>query len=197
MRNLSLLLVLLLLSVLLVAAVSAQASTPQGSSQATPLVLLDDEVLEAGEDEAEDPEVEGEEEGCTIEDEEDVQLCAEIAREEREEAKAARCVLEDARAAVTANPGKRRLRLTVHYRTSEPVAVVVETTLRGPKGSVHLGASHARFRRSGVYRDNFELADKQTKKASGANDFRVELRVVNEPAACALELTGASPRAKH
>jgi hypothetical protein len=197
MRKLSLLLVLLLLSVL-PAAASAQAATPpQGASQATPFAFVDDEELEAEADAGEESEGEGEEVGCTIEDEEDVQLCAEIAREEREEAKADGCVLEDARAAVTVNPGKRRLRLTVRYRTSAPGAeVVVEATLQGPQGAVRLGASHARFHRFGVYRDSFELAGKQTKKASVAGDFLVELRVAGEPATCALELTGDAKRAK-
>jgi hypothetical protein len=193
MRKLSLLLVLLLLSVLL-AAVSAQASFVPGASQAAPLAADD---LEAEEDEAEEGEGEGEESGeCLIEDEEDVQLCAEIAAEEREEAAAEACVLEDARAAVIVNPGKRRLRLTVHYRASKPTTVNVAATLQGPKGAVHLGSDHARFRRTGVYRDTFELPEKQMKKALAASGFAVELNVVNAPAACAVELTGQSPRAK-
>jgi hypothetical protein len=194
MRKLSLLLVLLLLSVLL-AAVSVHASFAPGLNQATQFVAPeaeeddgeDDEGEEAGEEESDD---------CVVEDEEDAQLCAEIAEEEREEAKAEPCVLEDARAVVVAHPGKRRLRLTVHYRTSKPALVSVAAILQGPKGTVHLGTDHARFHRSGVYRDTYELAEKQMKKALAASGFAVELNVINAPASCAVELTGASPRAR-
>jgi hypothetical protein len=196
MRNLPLLLALLLLSVLLSAA-SAQASPLLVPTAAQPFAAVDDE------DEAdleEDEEDEGGEEGCVIEDEEDVELCTEIAEEEREEAKAKEreelCVLDSAKAAVTVNPGKRRLRLSVHYKTLKPATVDVEASLQGPKGTVRLGTEHARFRRSGVYRDTFTLPERQMKKALVAREFSVALHVVNAPASCDVELTGASPRAK-
>jgi hypothetical protein len=190
MRKLPLLLALLLLSVLLTAA-SAQASLLPTSSHPTAFAAV-------GEEEAEDEEGEEDEEPeeCVIEDEEDVQLCAEIAQEEKEAAEEERCVLDDAKAAVTTNPGKRRLRLTVHYKTLKPATVDVKASLQGPKGAVHLGTEHARFRRAGVYRDTFTLPEKQMKKALAAREFLVELNVVNAPASCALELTGASPRAR-
>ncbi|HEX8050314.1 MAG TPA: hypothetical protein VF504_02500 [Solirubrobacterales bacterium] len=189
MRKLPLLLALLLLSVLLTAA-SAQASFAPTPAPPQPFAAVDDEEDEAEEDEAE------ESEDCVIEDEEDVQLCAEIAEEEREEAEEEQCVLDAAKAAVTVNPGKRRLRLTVHYKTLKPATVDVEASLQGPKGAVHLGTEHARFRRSGTYRDTFTLPEKQMKKALAAREFSVDLHVVNAPASCGLELTGASPRAR-
>lgn len=189
MRNLPLLLALLLLSALLGAA-AAQASSLPAPLNSQPFVAADDE------DEVEEDEAEEESEGCVIEDEEDVQLCAEIAQEEREEAEEGQCALGSAKAAVTVNPGKRRLRLTVHYKTLKPATVNVEASLQGPKGAVHLGAEHTRFRRSGVYRETFTLPEKQMKKALAAREFSVELHVVNAPASCGLEVNGASPRAR-
>ncbi|HEV2727244.1 MAG TPA: hypothetical protein VGV34_03065, partial [Solirubrobacterales bacterium] len=106
------------------------------------------------------------------------------------------CLLKNASAAITANPGKRRFRLTVHYRTLKPTTVSVAAALQGPKGAVHLGTDHAHFRRSGVYRDNFELSEKQSKKALTAREFSVELHVVNAPASCDVELSGASRLAR-
>lgn len=188
MRNLSLLLTLLLLSVLLGAA-SAQATPLPLPNHSQPLAAEDDEE---GEEEADEAEEEPEE--CVVEDEEDAQLCAEIAEEEREAEE--QCVLDSAKAAVTVNPGKRRLRLSVHYKALKPVAVDVETSLQGPKGAMRLRTEHARFRRSGVYRETFALPEKQLKKALAAREFAVELHVVDAPASCDLELTGASPRAK-
>lgn len=197
MRKLPLLLVLFLLSVL-VAATSAQASLLPPVDPPTAPVALAEEEDEADEEPEEDSgpedpeEEEPEEEGCEPEEGE--------ACEEEDAPKAKRkndeCVLKSAKAAVTVNPGKRRLRLTVHYRTWKPATVSVEASLQGPKGAVHLGTDHARLRRSGVYRDTFALAEKQTKKALAANKFTVELHVVNEPASCGVELTGASRRAK-
>jgi hypothetical protein len=190
MRNLPLLLALLLLSVLLSAA-SAQASLLPVPAPAQPFVMGDEE--EAEEDEAE----EAEEEFCTFEEEEE-ELCEEDEEEvaPKGKDKGEECLLKSADAAITANPGKRRLRLTVHYKTLKPTTVNVEASLKGPKGTVRLGTEHARFRRSGVYRDTFSLPEKQAKKALAAREFSVELHVVNAPSSCDVELTGASPRAK-
>jgi hypothetical protein len=194
MRNLPLLLVLLLLSVLLSAA-SAQAALLPVPAPTLPFAAADEEEAEAAE--AEDEEAEDEEEFCTIEEEEE-ELCdeEELAPKGKGKDKVEECLLQSAKAAITANPGKRRLRLTVHYRTLKPATVNVKASLQGPKGAVRLGTEHARFRRSGVYRDTFSLPEKQMKKALAARDFSVELSVVNAPATCDVELTKASPRAK-
>jgi hypothetical protein len=194
MRNLPLLLVLLLLSAL-AAAPAAPASSLPFVDQIRPLALDDEEESEEAEDEAEEAEVERE--LC----EEDPEFCEEEAEPRgkakgKDEGQGDQCALKNASANVTLNPGKRRLRLTVHYRTLKPASVSVGASLEGPKGMVHLGTDHARFHRSGVYRDSFGLAEKQTKKALAAREFSVELHVVNEPASCRLELTGASRRAK-
>lgn len=185
MRNLPLLLALLLLGVLLSAA-SAQASLLPVPAAAQPFVTVDEE------DEAE----EAEEEFCTLEEEEE-ELCEEeSAPKGKGKDKGDECLLKSAQAVLTANPGKRQLRLTVHYKTLKPTTVNVETSLKGPKGTVRLGTEHARFRRSGVYRDTFSLPEKQAKKALAAREFSVELHVVNAPSSCDVALSGASPRAK-
>ncbi len=200
MRNLPLLLVLLLLSVLLGTA-SVQAAAQPAPAEPVNRLLLDEEEPEVedepeDEDEAEDPaeEAEIEREIC----EEDPELC-----EEEDEGKGngkgkqgGECLLKKASANVTANPGKRRLRLTVHYKTLKPATVNVEALLRSSKGAVYLGNDHARFRRSGVYRDTYALPEKQMKKAIAAREFEVELHVVNTPPSCGVELSAHRKGAK-
>ncbi|HWT89578.1 MAG TPA: hypothetical protein VN179_00555 [Solirubrobacterales bacterium] len=195
MRQLPLLLVLLLLTVL-VAAASVQASPLSLVAQPAPFASVEDEEDEAEDEEWDDSEWE-EAELCEPEE-----VAEELCEEEEPAPKAKgkkddECLLKGAKAAVTANPGKRRLRLTVRYRTWKPATVSVEASLQGPKGAVRLGTDHARFQRSGVYRETYELPEKRMKKALAANGFTVDLHVVNTPPSCSLELTGASRRAKH
>lgn len=194
MRNLPLLLVLLLLAAL-AAAPAAPASPLPLVDQIRPFVVDDEEEAESEEAEDEAEEAELDRELC----EEDPEFCEEESgpKGKGEQAKGEECALKGGKAAITASPGKRQMRLTVHYRTWKPATVSVEASLEGPKGAVRLGTDHARFRRSGVYRDTFSLAEKQMKKALAAHDLSVELHVVNEPASCSLELTGASRRARH
>lgn len=191
MRNLPLLLALVLLCVL-GTAVSAQASLLPVVDQVRPFVADEEEAeAEEAEDEAEDAQIERE--LC----EEDPEFCEEEPEPKgKDKGEGEECLLQSAKAAITANPGKRRLRLSVHYKTLKPTTVDVQASLQGPKGAVRLGTEHARFRRSGVYRDTFTLPEKQMKKALAAREFSVELHVVNAPASCDLELTGASPRAR-
>jgi hypothetical protein len=194
MRNLPLLLALLLLSVLL-GAVAAQASPLPTLPQPAPVFLAaeeEDEEVENEDEEAEDPaeEAEIEREICA----EDPELC-----EEEDEGKGKQgdeCLLKKTSATVSVNPGKRRLRLTVHYRTLKPGTVNVEASLRGPKGALFLGSDHTRLRRSGVYRDTFELPEKKMKKALAARDFEVKLQAVNTPPSCQVELSAHRDGAK-
>lgn len=155
---------------------------------------------EPADEEAEGPEGgeedEAEEVGCTIEDEEDVQLCAEIAEEERESEEAEECVLEDATAKLKALPGNGTVQLAIHYKALSPTSVAIDARLRGPHGGLHLGAEHTHFRRAGVYRDSFVLGEKQMQRALGAREFTVELQAVNTPRYCRLNLEGAPRRAK-
>jgi hypothetical protein len=196
MRKLPLLLVLLLLSVLLAAA-TAQASLLPGALEPAPGFLAEPEEESEAEEDEDDEEAEDAAEEAEIEREiceEDPELCEEESGNGN--GKGNPCLLRNAKASLIANPGKRRLRLSVHYRTSKPATVSVVTSLQGPKGAVRLGTEHARFRRSGVYRETYALAEKQMKKALAANQFTVVLHVVNTPPSCSIELTKASRRAK-
>jgi hypothetical protein len=200
MRKLPLLLVLLLLS-MLVTASSAQASLLSPVDRALPFLALDeeDEITEQEAEEAEHeefcPAEEAREEPCE-EDEAEEERDPAGRSKAKDEAAGDECLLKNASAAVSNNPGKRRLRLTVRYRTLKPATVSVEASLQGPKGAVRLGTEHARFRLSGTYRDTYELTEKQAKKALAAREFSVELHVVNAPPSCGVELTAASHRAK-
>lgn len=193
MRNLPLLLALLLLS-LLVAAASAHAAVVPVPTQVPALIALADEeedepeaeIAEDG-DESEEAELD---EGEPCEPEEG-EPCGEEAQRKADE-----CLLKSASATVIANPGKRRLRLAVHYKTLKPASVNVEASLRGPKGALFLGNEHTRLRRSGVYRDTFELPEKKMKKALAARDFEVKLQAVNTPPSCQVELTAHRDGAK-
>jgi hypothetical protein len=184
----------LLASLLLFCATAVPAQALTLPLPLAPLAAPDEE---SGDAEASDEgEVEiGEETGCTIEDEEDVQLCAEIAAEEREEA-AEQCVVEDATAKVAANPDNDTVSLSIRYRAYAPASVAIDTRLRGGKGSVHLGAGHTRFRRSGTFRDTFVLGEKRMERVLAAREFEVELQAVNTPRYCRLDLNGALRRAK-
>lgn len=197
MRKLPLLLSLLLLSVLLAAA-TAQASLLSATSQPLPVFLAEPEeegeAEEEPDEESEDPaeEAEIEREIC----EEDPELCEEEPENGKGKRKADPCLLKKASAVVTANPGKGRLRLTVRYKTLKPATVNVEASLRGSKGVLFLGNEHTRFRRSGVYRDTFQLSEKKMKKALAARDFEVELQAINTPPSCRVELTAHRDGAK-
>lgn len=186
MRKLPLLLVILLLTLLGTAVPTQAALLP---APVTSLLAPEEDEAEAEESEAEE-EAEDEGEDCESEEE----ICDEEEAGADRKAKEDGCLLKSASAAVSVNPGKRRLRLTVHYQTWKPASVSVEAVLRGVKGAVHLGTTHARFRRSGVYRDTFELAEKQTKRALAAREVSVDLQVVNT--SCRLHLTEAVRRAK-
>jgi hypothetical protein len=188
MRKLPLLPILALLALLVLAAPAPALTLPE--------ILAAQASEEAEEDESGETE-EGEDSSeCTIEDEEDVQLCAEIAAEEREEAEAEVCILEDATARVSANPGNGTVALTVRYEADAPTSVALDARLRGSKGNVHLGADHARFRRAGTFRETFFVGEKRMDRVLAAREFELELQAVNTPRYCRIELNGALHRAK-
>ena len=194
MRKLPLLLALLLLT-LLGTAFPAQAALLPQAGELTPLLAPEeDEEAEAEASDA-DEEEEDEEEACDFEEED-----CEGETEQSGKGKGKKdsiCLLKSARAAVSVNPGKRRLRLVVHYRTTKPASVSIEALLTGVKGAVYLGTAHTRFRRSGVYRDTYALAEKETKRALAAREVSVELQALNTPPSCRLHLTEAVRRPKH
>ncbi|HEX5988947.1 MAG TPA: hypothetical protein VFY75_01870 [Solirubrobacterales bacterium] len=192
-----------LLPALLAALLALCASAVPAQALSLPLppaslVAPDEEAedAETGDESESDEGEEAEEDGCTIEDEEDVQLCAEIAEEEREAEQARECVVEDATAKVAANPGNGTVSLVVRYHAFAPTAVAIDARLRGGKGGVHLGADHTRFRRAGTFRDTFALGEKRMERVLAARQFEVELQAVNAPRYCRLELNGALRRAK-
>ena len=185
---------LLVLLALLACAAPAQASTLPDLLAGSETPAEDAEETETG-DEDESENEDGSEE-CEIEDAEDVALCAEIAAEEREEEAAERCILEDATAKLAARPGNRTVELVVHYKAAAPASMAIDARLRGSHGGVHLGAEHTHFRRAGVYRESFDLSEKEMERALGAREFAVELQAVNTPRYCRFNLEGAPRRAK-
>jgi hypothetical protein len=191
-KILPLLLVLLLLSLLTGAAAAKALSLPGLPGESSP--AAEDEPEEAEAEEADEPEAA--EDGCAVEDEEDAQLCAEIAEEERASEEAEECVIEDATAKLLPRPGNDTVELTIRYESFAPAAALVEAQLRGPRGKLRLGADHTHLRRTGVYRKSFVLGEKKMNRALGAREFEVELRALNTPRYCRLDLTGAPRRAK-
>ncbi|HEX5526970.1 MAG TPA: hypothetical protein VFX44_07195 [Solirubrobacterales bacterium] len=182
MRKTALLLLLLLVA-LLTAAGPAQALIVSVPSPALSVKAEEPEEEENEEGEA------GPEEGEECEaDPEEGEDCEEAEAAE-EEAAAEECVIEDATAKVAANPGNDTVRLTIHYRTFAPAAVAINSKLHGSKGSLHLGASHTRFRRAGVFHDSFGLSKREMAKAMAAREFAIDLHAVNTPGYCRTQLT--------
>lgn len=196
MRKLPLLLVLLLLSLmLLAAAASAHAAglPPLGDPFPLAAAAGDEEGDESEAEAGEDEEAESEEgEACGPEEEAE-EPCEEV--DESEEAE--QCVVEDASAAVTIGANSDQVRLTIRYRSSEPATVAIDTSLRGGKGSLHLGSDHARFGRAGAFHGSFRLDRKQMSRALAAREFEIDLHAVGTPADCELRLaTRGSRRAR-
>jgi hypothetical protein len=184
----------LLVSLLVLGTVAVPA---QALSLPLPIADEEGDEAEGANESSEDETEEGEaSDDCEIEDEEDVQLCTEIAAEEREEAEAQECVLEDAIAKVSANPGNDTVAVTIRYQADTPASVAIDARLRGSKGSIHLGADHARFRRAGTFRDIFVLGEKRMQRVLAAREFEIELQALNTPRYCRLDLNGAPRRAK-
>lgn len=164
----------------------------------TPASTLPEILAAAAGEEAEESELDGEleieteegemddEEGCEFADEED---CEET--EEGEE-----CILEAATARVTPRPDNNTVLLSIRYEALAPAAIAIDAQLRGSRGRLRLGTDHARFRRAGVFRDNFALSERGMERALGAREFDVELQALNTPRYCRLNLNGAPRRAK-
>lgn len=187
----------LLISLLALCAVAIPAQAL--SLPLPPLAASDEEAADAGvgDEWGADESEEGEESSdCVVENDEDAQFCAEIAAEEQEEAQAEECVLEDATAQVSANPGSNSVGLVVRYKAYAPASIAIDARLRSSKGSVHLGASHTRFRRTGTFRDTFVLGEKRMERVLAAREFELELQAVNTPRYCRFDLNGALRRAK-
>jgi hypothetical protein len=179
MRKLCLLLVFTLLAVL---AVSGPAQALTAPAAAVPALSAQ---AEEAEEEGAEGEEENESEACGV----DAEEAEECEVEAEEEAAAEECAIEDATAQVAADPGNDTVRLTIHYRAFAPAAVAIDSRLRGAKGGLHLGASHTRFRRAGVFHDSFGLSKKEMAKALAAREYEIDLHAVNTPGYCRMHLT--------
>ena len=189
---------IVLLLIAFSAALAVPATVPAANLQALPqpglpLSAAEDEAAEAEseeEDEDEEEHDEGEEsDACEIEDDEDVQLCAEIAQEERELAEAERCVLASASASVDADRNSGKVRLRVRYLTYGPASFSLRYSLRGAKGGLRLGSAKAQFGNSGVFHDVVRLNDRRMTKVLAAREFQIELRAQRAPGSCRERLT--------
>jgi hypothetical protein len=146
-----------------------------------------DEAETEAEADASETEPEG---GCWEVADEDFEACidAEADKEEAEEAEE-ECILEDATARVSANPGNNTIRVTIRYKAIAPASVSIKAKLRGSKGQLNLGSSQARFRRAGAFHDSFGLSEKRMEKALAAREFAIDLQALNTPGYCRLHLT--------
>lgn len=177
MRKLPLLLALLLLAALGIAAGAHASLLTAPQPAAVPLLAGEEE-----EEEGEEPEEESE--ACVIEDEEDLQLCAEIAEEEKESAEAERCVLESAGASVFANPASGKIRFTIRYTAYGSAPFSLRYRLRGGKGALNLGSTKARFGQAGTFHDVVRVDDRKLPKLLAAREFQIELRAEKAPGSC-------------
>ncbi|MGN6217074.1 MAG: hypothetical protein ACTHN7_08985 [Solirubrobacterales bacterium] len=181
MRKLSLLLFLLLLALLAMGGTAQALLVPPAAAPSLSAVNPEPEEEESEEGEAETEECEA---GA-----EEAEECEEAEEAAEEKAAAEECVIEDATATVAADPGNDTVRLTIHYRTYTPAAIAIDSKLRGAKGGLHLGTSHTRFRRAGVFHDSFGLSAKEMARALAAREFAIDLHAVNTPAYCRVHLT--------
>lgn len=140
----------------------------------------------AGDPFAEDEEEAEEEEPCEWEEDEWAwEACIEAEEAEAEaEARASECKLASAVATVSARPARKRVLLTIRYRTFSPALVNVRFGLRGNRGGLGFGAERKRFHRSGAYRDSIRVGPGQLAKVLAAREFTVQLHAVNAPRHC-------------
>jgi hypothetical protein len=184
MQKLPLPLLVVLLALFAFAAPAQALSLP-----VLPAAVSDPEE-EADEAEADASETEPEG-GCWEAADEDFEACidAEAEKEEADEAEEEECILEDATARVSANPGNNTIRVTIRYKAIAPASVSIKARLRGSKGQLNLGSSQARFRRAGAFHDSFGLSEKRMEKALAAREFAIDLQALNTPDYCRLHLT--------
>jgi hypothetical protein len=181
-----------LLPIALLATLATPAAAPAAPALPQPdlplIAVAEEDEEEAGDGESAEEEA-AEEIGCVIEDEEDVQLCAEIAREETEYLEAEKCVLKSASASVDASRGSGKVRLTVRYTTYRPSAFSLRYSLRGGNGGLRLGGAKARFDRAGVFHDVVRVNDRKMAKLIVAREFQIDLQALKTPGDCRERLT--------
>jgi hypothetical protein len=187
---------IVLLIALLVVGGSARAGvlTPSShaSHSASPSSLeeeLEGEIEELLEEELEPgelEEIEGELEEIAEEAEELLgegdkgeEPAVEEAEEELEE-----CVLDFADATVVVDSRSDTLRITIHYRSEEPVGIAIGLRSHGSKGAFSLGTSKTRFGRAGVFHRTEHLSPGQTAKLMKARALDLELEPRGFEEAC-------------
>jgi len=104
--------------------------------------------------------------------------------EEEAEEELEECVLGFADATVVVDSRSDTLRLTVHYRSEEPVGVAIGLRSHGSKGAFKLGADKTHFRRAGVFRRSEHLSPSQTAKLMKARTLDLELEPLGFEEAC-------------
>jgi hypothetical protein len=183
MRHLALLFTLPLLTIALAA--TAKAATPVAVTPPLELLSAAAGEAEAGDgEEAEEGEFE-EGEGCELEAD-----CEEWEEGEEDE----ECVLEEASAVVSPNPSTGKVRVTVRYEAYQPATFALVYSLRGGKGSLHLGSARAQLRYAGAFHDTLTVGHRNLPRLAAARQFTVELQPLGSPGFCRERLTSAAPR---
>ena len=108
----------------------------------------------------------------------------EPAGEEEAEEELEECVLGFADATVVVDSRSDTLRLTVHYRSEEPVGVAIGLRSHGSKGAFKLSADKTHFRRAGVFRRSEHLSPSQTAKLMKARTLDLEVEPLGFEEAC-------------
>ncbi|HEY5052970.1 MAG TPA: hypothetical protein VII45_06130 [Solirubrobacterales bacterium] len=161
-----------LLVVLLVARPAAALTLHTGPNVGPALSLPSDEEEDEGEEESEEEELEDEAaEEEELEDEEGNHPPAE-------------CLLQTARAQAFAYPAQDKVRLLIHYTSTEPTEAAVAYRLTGDKGALKFAAAKQRLGNSGAIRLSESLSTSQASKVSAANSFTVEVRIPATPHSC-------------
>lgn len=106
------------------------------------------------------------------------------AEEEAEEEELEECVLDFADTTVVVDSRDDTLRVTVHYRSEEPIGVAIGLRSRGKRGAFSLGADKTRFHRAGVFHRSEHLSPSQTAKLMQARTLELELEPLGLEEAC-------------
>jgi len=106
------------------------------------------------------------------------------AEEEEETYPPAECFLQTARAQAFAYPAQGKVRLSIHYTSTEPTEASVSYRLKGSKGSLRFPESRQHLAKSGQIRLSENLSKAAMSKALAAKGFKVELRIPEAPSYC-------------
>lgn len=99
------------------------------------------------------------------------------------------CVLRTVRPEAVLDTAHDKLRLTLRYTSRAQTRAGLDLSLRGGKGSLHLGAPRRQLGRSGVLRLGRHLEDRELARARAARAVTVQLDVPAAPSSCRPYLT--------